>query len=284
MPTTMASPDHTNRSDGGGSQASPSAQALAAGGKTGASPGPIPATTPVVRQDNNGTQWISFEYSRDRVKVKYVIRCDVENVNVDILSPEFRMENCVYPRAYCNREEYKGNRLAYETDCNIVGWALAHLNETLRGKRGLIQRAVDSWRNSNQDVRLRSRRVRRLAKVGTRKSSSSSNTSTVSSASSSTPSLLSPPRPRSHPHPHPNPASPPGYPPHQAHMASDPSHLSMDQHPVGALGGGGGAGRPMPTAQVPSSVMPLLHHSHHHHGADLYQRDSHSNGLVSSIF
>ncbi|RAL64911.1 hypothetical protein DID88_001504 [Monilinia fructigena] len=57
----------------------------------------------------------------------------------------------------------------YETECNTVGWALAELNPCLRGKRGLIQRAVDSWRNSNQDPRLRSRRVRRMAKINNRK-------------------------------------------------------------------------------------------------------------------
>ena len=138
-----------------------------------AAPGPIPATTPlVVRQDGNGVQWIAFEYSRDRVKMEYTIRCDVESVNTDELSPEFKQENCVYPRACCPKEQYRGNRLMYETDCNRVGWALAQLNASLRGKRGLIQRAVDSWRNSNQDPRLRSRRVRRMAKA--RKSTPSS--------------------------------------------------------------------------------------------------------------
>ncbi|KIV77106.1 hypothetical protein PV11_08937 [Exophiala sideris] len=134
-----------------------------------AAPGPIPATTPlVVRQDNNGVQWISFEYSRDRVKMEYTIRCDVESVDANALSQEFKSENCVYPRACVPKEQYKGNRLAYETDCNQVGWALAELNPCLRGKRGLIQRAVDSWRNSNQDPRLRSRRVRRQAKMTNR--------------------------------------------------------------------------------------------------------------------
>ena len=140
-----------------------------------AAPGPIPATTPlVVRQDNNGVQWIAFEYSRDRVKMEYTIRCDVESVNTDNLASEFRSDNCVYPRACCNKDTYKGNRLQYENDCNTVGWALAELNPCLRGKRGLIQRAVDSWRNSNQDPRLRSRRVRRMAKMNTRKSLSTS--------------------------------------------------------------------------------------------------------------
>lgn len=135
-----------------------------------AAPGPIPATTPlVVRQDQNGVQWIAFEYSRDRVKMEYTIRCDVESINVDELPPDFKTENCVYPRACCAKDSYKGNRLHYETECNTVGWALAQLNPCLRGKRGLIQRAVDSWRNSNQDPRLRSRRVRRQAKMTTRK-------------------------------------------------------------------------------------------------------------------
>ncbi|MCJ1383924.1 hypothetical protein MMC17_007038 [Xylographa soralifera] len=142
----------------------------AGGVNSNAAPGPIPATTPlVVRQDNNGVQWIAFEYSRDRVKMEYTIRCDVESVNVESLSTDFKTENCVYPRACCNKDQYRGNRLTYETECNTVGWALADLNPCLRGKRGLIQRAVDSWRNSNQDPKLRSRRVRRMAKMNTRK-------------------------------------------------------------------------------------------------------------------
>ncbi|KAK5001612.1 hypothetical protein LTR28_012454, partial [Elasticomyces elasticus] len=140
------------------------------GANPNAAPGPIPATTPlVVRQDSSGVQWIAFEYSRDRVKMEYTIRCDVESVNVEELSQEFKSENCVYPRACCGKDQYKGNRLHYESECNAVGWALAQLNSSLRGKRGLIQRAVDSWRNSNQDPRLRSRRVRRMAKINTRK-------------------------------------------------------------------------------------------------------------------
>ncbi|KAL8997369.1 MAG: hypothetical protein Q9169_003351 [Polycauliona sp. 2 TL-2023] len=154
-----------------GRNGSASANGGAANGQNpNAAPGPIPATTPtVVRQDQNGVQWIAFEYSRDRVKMEYTIRCDVESVNVDQLAQEFKTENCVYPRANCIKDQYRGNRLSYETECNTVGWALAELNPCLRGKRGLIQRAVDSWRNSNQDPRLRSRRVRRQAKIQTRK-------------------------------------------------------------------------------------------------------------------
>lgn len=149
----------------------------ASGVNPNAAPGPIPATTPlVVRQDTNGVQWIAFEYSRDRVKMEYTIRCDVESVNQEELSAEFKTENCVYPRACCPKEQYRGNRLQYETECNTVGWALAQLNPPLRGKRGLIQRAVDSWRNSNQDPRLRSRRVRRMAKMNYRNNKAGSTT------------------------------------------------------------------------------------------------------------
>jgi hypothetical protein len=116
---------------------------------------------------------ISFQYSRDRMKLEYAIRCDVESVNNDNLSPQFKSENCVSPRACVPKELYEGNRLTYEIECNQVGWSLAELNTCLRGKRGLIRRAVDGWRNSNQDTRLRSRRVLRLAVSQPPKTSSS---------------------------------------------------------------------------------------------------------------
>lgn len=183
-PQAPITPSHssTNGSLTNGNSAS-SAPPSAAGANPSAAPGPIRATTPlVVRQDNNGVQWIAFEYSRDRVKMEYTIRCDVESVNTDNLSAEFKTDNCVYPRACCGKDQYKGNRLLYETDCNTVGWALADLNVCLRGKRGLIQRAVDSWRNSNANVRLRSRRVRRMAKAGSRKSSNAGTTNAVPSS------------------------------------------------------------------------------------------------------
>ncbi|SCO54212.1 uncharacterized protein FFNC_15397 [Fusarium fujikuroi] len=131
-------------------------------------PGPIPATTPLVfSQDGTGVQWIAFEYSIDRVKTKYHIRCDIESVDINELSSEFKEENCVYARACCPKDKYRGNRLKYETDCNHVAWGLAQLNIPLRGRRGLLQRAVDSYRNNSQDPRVRSRRVRRLAKKNT---------------------------------------------------------------------------------------------------------------------
>jgi hypothetical protein len=165
-PPTLTSPNTTIPSLSGVSASNMHVSQSSSANPTSAAPGPIPATTPqLVRQDSNGVQWIAFEYSRDRVKMEYTIRCDVESVNVEALPQDFKTENCVYPRACCSKDQYRGNRLNYETECNAVGWALAQLNPPLRGKRGLIQRAVDSWRNSNQDPRLRSRRVRRMAKM-----------------------------------------------------------------------------------------------------------------------
>lgn len=62
------------------------------------------------------------------------------------------------------KEEYHGNRWAYETECNVLGWKLAWLNkEEIAGKRGLIQRAVDSYRNRYPS--MRSRRVARQEKL-----------------------------------------------------------------------------------------------------------------------
>ncbi len=185
-------PPHHNQQAMNAPQTNGASQQIAGGAGVSPStnPGPIPATTPlVVRQDNNGVQWIAFEYSRDRVKMEYTIRCDVESVDVNALTAEFKNENCVYPRACCAKDLYRGNRFAYETDCNTVGWGLAELNPALRGKRGLIQRAVDSWRNSNQDPKYRSRRVRRMAKMNTRKMNNMNNVHSMLPQQNSLPGL-----------------------------------------------------------------------------------------------
>ncbi|KAI8062511.1 hypothetical protein BC940DRAFT_308808 [Gongronella butleri] len=77
---------------------------------------------------------------------------------------DFRLQNAIYPRANVDKEEYDGNRWNYETSCNELGWKLCWLNrDQLFGKRGLIQRAVDSYRNRHAE--LRSRRVTRQEKV-----------------------------------------------------------------------------------------------------------------------
>jgi len=134
---------------------------------TGAAPGPIPATTPVIAKDIDGVKWIKFMYSKDKHKREYEIRCDTESVEIKSLSPTFKEANLVYPRAK-KLDEYTGNRWKYESECNQIGWALTHLNPELRENRGATQRAVDSWRNTCKDLKMRSRRVKRQSKAITR--------------------------------------------------------------------------------------------------------------------
>ncbi|KAK9763037.1 hypothetical protein K7432_010664 [Basidiobolus ranarum] len=112
----------------------------------------------------DGIEWVSFFYSHNRRLQKYEIRTDVERIDLEELEHKFKQDNCVYPRAFCSKEEYKGNRWSYETECNQLGWKLAYLNpDQIGGKRGLIQRAVDSYRNRYPG--LRSRRVTRQEKI-----------------------------------------------------------------------------------------------------------------------
>ncbi|KAK9477940.1 hypothetical protein V1514DRAFT_94186 [Lipomyces japonicus] len=128
-------------------------------------PGPIPAAPPsFIRRDEHGVDWIAFQYSKNRVRTEYCIRCDISSVNVQSLSVHYRNHNCIYPGANMPRHQYTGNRYEYENECNKIGWALAHLNPSLRGRKGLLQRAVDSWRNSSENPKLRSRQTRRNLK------------------------------------------------------------------------------------------------------------------------
>ncbi|KAI8329074.1 hypothetical protein BC941DRAFT_463825 [Chlamydoabsidia padenii] len=112
----------------------------------------------------DGIEHITFLYSHDRLIKEYTVRTDVNNLDLDDVPMDFRLQNAIYPRANVEREEYDGNRWNYETSCNELGWKLCWLNrDQLFGKRGLIQRAVDSYRNRHAD--LRSRRVTRQEKL-----------------------------------------------------------------------------------------------------------------------
>ncbi|KAI8986574.1 hypothetical protein BDB01DRAFT_786093 [Pilobolus umbonatus] len=117
-----------------------------------------------VTEIRDGVEWVSFVYSHNRTLKRYSIRTDLQQVELDVIDDKFKNENCVYPRANLPKEEYHGNRWAYETECNVLGWKLAWLNkDEIAGKRGLIQRAVDSYRNRYPS--MRSRRVARQEKL-----------------------------------------------------------------------------------------------------------------------
>ncbi|GAA5800319.1 hypothetical protein HPULCUR_005746 [Helicostylum pulchrum] len=127
---------------------------------------PTNSTTPnePTTEMKDGVEWVSFVYSHNRTLKRYSIRTDLLQVDTTLIDDKFKSENCVYPRANLPKEEYHGNRWAYETECNLLGWKLAWLNkEEIAGKRGLIQRAVDSYRNRYPS--MRSRRVARQEKL-----------------------------------------------------------------------------------------------------------------------
>ncbi|KAI7867389.1 hypothetical protein BDF14DRAFT_1803313 [Spinellus fusiger] len=135
--------------------------------ETQASPTPLVETTSSndpVAEIRDGIEWVSFVYSHNRILKRYTIRTDIHTISLDKIDEQFKSDNCVYPRANLPKELYKGNRWCYETECNTLGWKLAWLNTAdISGKRGLIQRAVDSYRNRYPS--MRSRRVARQEKL-----------------------------------------------------------------------------------------------------------------------
>jgi hypothetical protein len=100
------------------------------------------------RRDQNGVLWISFEYSRDGMKMEYTIRTDIDSAEVDELSEDFKAENCLFPLPYKARQANEDVRLPFETTYNTHGWALARLNPCLRGNLELLKRAVDCSQNT----------------------------------------------------------------------------------------------------------------------------------------
>jgi hypothetical protein len=150
----------------------------------------LPASAPQ-SEFRNGIEWLHFTYST-KGHTEYCIRADLEDLHLDEIPEDFKTDNCVYPRALVPREDYIGNRWDYETSVNEVAWKLCWKNpDLLCGKRGLIQRAVDSYRN--RATESRSRRVIRQDKmissgtVPTRRRSHSSSTESVTQHSSQNP-------------------------------------------------------------------------------------------------
>lgn len=123
----------------------------------------LPASTPQIEYRDT-IEWLIFTYSTKGHIQEYHIRSDIDDLNIEDIPEEFKAENCVYPRALAPREAYVGNRFDYEVSVNIIAWKLCWRNASvLCGKRGLIQRAVDSYRNRTSENR--SRRVMRQEKI-----------------------------------------------------------------------------------------------------------------------
>ncbi|ORD94565.1 hypothetical protein ECANGB1_466 [Enterospora canceri] len=120
----------------------------------------LPASQPYVKMVD-GEERLAFKYNtklsesvmssmpKDTVdENEFCVRFDLDSVDITKLNEKFKADNCVYPRANVPYERYSGNRWNYETECNKLACKFVSLNPVLLyGKKGLIQRAVDSYRN-----------------------------------------------------------------------------------------------------------------------------------------
>ncbi|KAI9259054.1 hypothetical protein BY458DRAFT_517638 [Sporodiniella umbellata] len=90
---------------------------------------------------------MSVCYSDGGVLKRYQVKVAIEDVVVDRMESGFKSKNCIYPGANVPLTEYQGHRWLYETECNVLGWKLAWVNQELVGQRGLIQRVVEDYRH-----------------------------------------------------------------------------------------------------------------------------------------
>jgi hypothetical protein len=116
----------------------------------------------VKKNISGGIQGGEWEEQEDEWKIeRFFLKCDLENVDTSELSGEFKARNCIYPGANVPHEMYMGDRWEYETECNRLAWQFVFLNPVLLyRKKGLIQRAVDSYRGLNSQRALQERNKR----------------------------------------------------------------------------------------------------------------------------
>jgi hypothetical protein len=123
----------------------------------------LPASAPHI-EVRDGIEYLLFTYSTKGHRQEFCINIEIDDLTLEEIPEDFKHENCVYPSALLPREAYLGNRYDYEISVNDLAWKLTWLNAPiLSGKRGLIQRAVDSYRNRIPETR--SRRVLRQEKL-----------------------------------------------------------------------------------------------------------------------
>lgn len=128
----------------------------------------LPASQPYIRIVD-GEERLCFKYNTKisetalnampRAELEdneFCVRFDLDSVDISKISEKFKADNVIYPRANVPKEMYTGNRWQYETECNKLACQFVSLNHVLLyGKKGLIQRAVDSYRKFNKQSRNR---------------------------------------------------------------------------------------------------------------------------------
>lgn len=150
----------------------------------GKTPGPGKASPVRKLTGEDGLISIYFEYLEKGVPKPWTLRCDIDEVDDCQLSPDFKEKNATYPEAYKQwkeRQQLSHNGAASEESsgpgkypryrhdkiCNEIGWRLAFKNPQIQGNKGVIQRAVGSFRNVPVWTKLdpndtRSRRTKKV--------------------------------------------------------------------------------------------------------------------------
>lgn len=68
-----------------------------------------PLTIPTQVETRDGIEYLTFVYTSKGVSTEYTIRIDIQSVT-DQIDNEFKTQNSIYPKAFCDRNDYNGNR------------------------------------------------------------------------------------------------------------------------------------------------------------------------------
>lgn len=107
--------------------------------------------------DGEDVLWIAYVILEDCI-CDYIIRCDIDSVDIGQLSDEFKAENDLL------RPEFNGDSIV--TEYVGTAWALAFLNPCPRGHRDVLIRAVIGFYHCSRDPHRSSRRWRVLEAAG----------------------------------------------------------------------------------------------------------------------
>ncbi|GAM91685.1 hypothetical protein ANO11243_097370 [Dothideomycetidae sp. 11243] len=82
----------------------------------------------------------------------FTFSCSIEQIDTEKLSDKYKRQNCAFLRAMTHQA---GNGSAirchrargrYENECNVIGWALTHINESLRNRQRKMLAVVVAFR------------------------------------------------------------------------------------------------------------------------------------------
>lgn len=64
--------------------------------------------------EQDGVPCVKFGYTNKGKQTAHIMRVDVEDIDEESFTTSFKETYCIYPKAICSRDEYKGSRWAYE--------------------------------------------------------------------------------------------------------------------------------------------------------------------------